>query len=373
MTLLSESRLMVVAPHPDDETLACSVVLQRAVRAGAAVRIVYATDGDNNPWPQRVIERRWRIDSAGRKRWGALRRAETIAALRALGVDPSDAQFLGLPDQGLTNLLCTDCRFMVRRFSEIIFNWLPTHLLAPSIFDTHPDHNALAAALRLALSGIPQSSFSVWSYLVHGESRAFSAEAKPVSQSQAESDTKLEAILCHKSQLTLSGKRFLRYKDEPERFVKFEANAATAIDGAIRALTRNEDVLHLKIQLSRRLTCIGPTTLYLLGRDHEGAPRCLHTQLPGRSSKIHMRNCQSDFCASGRYQGDAFGGNLTIAVDNFSPAHPVFVKLKRRSLFFDEAGWLQTSPRRYKRYWNELAAVASSNHHQGLSSGEFWT
>jgi len=38
----SESRLMLITPHPDDEALACGIVLQRAVGAGAAVRIVYA-------------------------------------------------------------------------------------------------------------------------------------------------------------------------------------------------------------------------------------------------------------------------------------------------------------------------------------------
>ena len=60
--LTSESRLMLIAPHPDDEALACSIILQRAVRANAAIRVVYVTDGDDNPWPQRVLERKWRLD-----------------------------------------------------------------------------------------------------------------------------------------------------------------------------------------------------------------------------------------------------------------------------------------------------------------------
>ena len=53
---------MLIAPHPDDEALACSIILQRAVRANAAIRVVYVTDGDDNPWPQRVLERKWRLD-----------------------------------------------------------------------------------------------------------------------------------------------------------------------------------------------------------------------------------------------------------------------------------------------------------------------
>ncbi|PYK76748.1 MAG: hypothetical protein DME38_15975 [Verrucomicrobia bacterium] len=64
------SRLMLIAPHPDDEALACSVILQKAVRAGAAIRIIYVTDGDDNPWPQRAVERRWRLSASDRERWG---------------------------------------------------------------------------------------------------------------------------------------------------------------------------------------------------------------------------------------------------------------------------------------------------------------
>src|ERR1700746_3506094 len=96
----AQSRLMLIAPHPDDESLACSIVVQRAVRAGARVRVIYATDGENNPWPQRASERKWRLTEFDRARWGQRRRQETLAALEALGVSGSSVYFLGLPDQG---------------------------------------------------------------------------------------------------------------------------------------------------------------------------------------------------------------------------------------------------------------------------------
>ena len=176
---------MLLAPHPDDEALACSMILQQAVRAGATIRVVYATDGDDNPWPQRVLERKWRLNAADRKRWGKLRRAEALAALRALGVRASDARFLALPDQGLTNLLKCDCRSTLERFAAIIRDWPPTHLLVPSIADTHPDHSALAVMLRLVLAELPGSQMSVWSYAVHGESPAFFARARQHRQLEA--------------------------------------------------------------------------------------------------------------------------------------------------------------------------------------------
>ena len=87
---------MLIAPHPDDEALACSVILQKAVRATAAIRIVYVTDGDDNPWPQRAVERRWSLSASDRKRWGKLRRAEALAALQILGVCPADVRFFAL-------------------------------------------------------------------------------------------------------------------------------------------------------------------------------------------------------------------------------------------------------------------------------------
>src|SRR5450432_3065940 len=101
----AHDRVLVFAPHPDDESIACGGLLQVAQGAGAAVRVVVLTDGDNNPWPQRWVEKRWSIGDKERARWGARRRDEARAAMRILGIDESDASFSGLPDLGLTDLL----------------------------------------------------------------------------------------------------------------------------------------------------------------------------------------------------------------------------------------------------------------------------
>jgi LmbE family N-acetylglucosaminyl deacetylase len=45
----SDSRLMVLVPHPDDEVLGCGILLQRARAVDAATRVVFVTDGENNP------------------------------------------------------------------------------------------------------------------------------------------------------------------------------------------------------------------------------------------------------------------------------------------------------------------------------------
>src|SRR2546430_16513447 len=121
---------MVMAAHPDDESLACSVILQRAVRVGANVRVIYATDGENNPWPQRVLERKWRLNESDRKRWGKVRRGEALAALRVLGGDASNASFFPPPHQKITKLLIFNCRPPPQRLARTIIVCWPTPLLA---------------------------------------------------------------------------------------------------------------------------------------------------------------------------------------------------------------------------------------------------
>src|SRR2546425_648865 len=62
------SRLLLLAPHPDDEALAMGGLLQRAAAVGATIHVAFITDGEDNPWPQRAADRRWRIGPHERAR-----------------------------------------------------------------------------------------------------------------------------------------------------------------------------------------------------------------------------------------------------------------------------------------------------------------
>jgi LmbE family N-acetylglucosaminyl deacetylase len=343
---------MLFAPHPDDEALACSVILQHAVRAGAAIRVVYATDGDDNPWPQRVLERKWRLTANDRKRWGKLRRAEALAALRVLGVHGSAACFVGLPDQKLTALLMDDCRFTLERFAAIITDWAPTDLLLPSISDTHPDHSALAVMIRLVLSeSFSQDTFiSGWSYAVHGKSPAFFDRAGIVPQSKSETATKLRAIRCHKTQLKLSRKRFLGYAARPERLVNLGVGDNTIVDGSISSMSREPNWLRIELRLLPKAARPAEPALFVLGHDDAGGLRCARMRVPARSSRVEMLDCTTlESVAVARYRGSAFAGELAIPIDSFSSTDGLFVKLERRAWFFDEAGWLEVPPARFEQ------------------------
>jgi LmbE family N-acetylglucosaminyl deacetylase len=346
----SRSRLLLFAPHPDDESLACSILLQRAVRAGAVVRVVYVTDGDDNPWPQRVLERKWHLNATDRRRWGRLRRTEALAALRVLGVRRSAARFLALPDQKLTATLMCGCQSALERFAGIIADWGPTDLLVPSISDTHPDHSALAVMLRFALSesfsdSVATGQMAVWSYVVHGRSPAFFDRAEMICHSHSEAATKLRAIRCHKTQLKLSRKRFLAYAGRPERLGKLGTRDKTIADGSISSVFRLPHSLGVQLRFSPKAMRMSEPALFVFGRDKAGALRCVTMRVPARSSRINVLDSASlDSVAEGQYCGNALAGQLTIPVSIFSSASVIFVKLERLSWFFDEAGWLQIPP-----------------------------
>jgi hypothetical protein len=85
--------------------------------------------------------------------------------------------------------------------------------------------------------------------------------------------------------------------------------------------------------------------LFVLGRSEAGALRCATMRVPARSSSVEMLDSASlDDLSEAQYCGNAFAGQLTIPVSIFSSASAIFVKLERRSWFFDEAGWLETLP-----------------------------
>lgn len=211
-------RVLVFAPHPDDESLAAAGVIQRANYVGAALSVVFATDGDNNPWPQRVAERRWHIDHGGRQRWGAKRRSEALDALAALSVKPDCARFLGYPDQGLTAELTQGSKLRTDVLAEIEA-FRPSVIISPSLSDRHPDHNALGLLLHFARNRFDDSGTRWLSYMLHGKTPSPDASSLwSLDLSPAELDRKRDAVLRHRSQMILSRKRFLNMVQPCELF-----------------------------------------------------------------------------------------------------------------------------------------------------------
>ncbi|WP_159016161.1 PIG-L deacetylase family protein [Cognatiluteimonas profundi] len=210
---------MVIAPHPDDESLACGGLIQRAVAAGADVCVVIATRGDANPWPQRWSERRWRLDPAAVARWGALRTSEARAALEILGVADDRVCFLQWADQGLTTRLVREGDASVAKLREFVALQRPTLVVMPDIRDSHPDHSALAILVEAALRA-ESSKARVLTYWLHGRRGAPVRPSPQVTLSPSELAIKRAAALSHVSQTHFGRSRLLRFVDVVERFLE---------------------------------------------------------------------------------------------------------------------------------------------------------
>jgi len=217
ITCLAGDRLLVFAPHPDDESLACGGLIQRAQAVGAEVRVVIATDGDANPWPQRLIEKRWRLGPDDTQRWGALRGDEARAALRALGVDENHTRFLHWADQGLTTRLMEQGEASVEQLRQLVREHRPTLVAMPSILDSHPDHSALALMLKAALRA-EGSDARFLSYWLHGRSEVADSIVSQLTLMPHELATKREAALAHDSQTRFGAARLLRFVDVSEEY-----------------------------------------------------------------------------------------------------------------------------------------------------------
>jgi hypothetical protein len=101
----------------------------------------------------------------------------------------------------------------------------------------------------------------------------------------------------------------------------------------------------LKLLLSAKLLPLTTATLFVLGHDLKGMVRCVRATVPVYPSAVKLVDCSiCEPIRVAQYDGDAFAGEFAIPLDVFSPAHAIFVKLERRSWFFDEAGWLETRP-----------------------------
>ncbi len=98
--------MLVVAPHPDDESLCCGGLIHAARSAGARVAIVWITNGDGFKWDAIVVEKKIRPRAGAylelaRQREGEARGARADCS----ACEPDSLMFLGYPDRGVLRLL----------------------------------------------------------------------------------------------------------------------------------------------------------------------------------------------------------------------------------------------------------------------------
>ena len=124
-------RVIIVAPHPDDEILGCGGLIQMLIAQGSIVVLVAVTDGDaSHPGS---IE--WRPQRLARER-----PRETALALQQLGLSNIRVDRLSIPDGKVfakSSHLREKLNFLVSSKDVIITTWR---------WDGHPDHEATGHA-----------------------------------------------------------------------------------------------------------------------------------------------------------------------------------------------------------------------------------
>jgi LmbE family N-acetylglucosaminyl deacetylase len=210
--LPSARKIVVLSPHPDDESLGCGGLIALASQAGADVCVVFATDGDNMLIADRAG------DLAGR------RRAQAVDACAVLGAEPV---FLGHRDGHL--LRTVDA--LAASVDRVLDDRRPDLVVLPWFGDGHSDHRALNEAFAHTHIGadVPVWGYEVWTPL----------PANRVVDISDAIDAKLRAIAAHTADVFIDADALIglnRYRAAIARIggkyaeAYFEAGAGAYID-----------------------------------------------------------------------------------------------------------------------------------------------
>ncbi len=178
-------RLLVLSPHPDDETLAAGGLLHDLTSIGWRTMVVVATDGAaSHPGVDELTN---------------VRAAECTHACEALGLS-CPPKFVGLPDGQLARHVANLAAVLTPMLFEADV------VVGPRMDDGHSDHRAAAMALRLALGALRHPplkwDFGVWAWTHLPERQLNLASARGFQMSPEGLDAKRCAMRAYLSQTT---------------------------------------------------------------------------------------------------------------------------------------------------------------------------
>jgi LmbE family N-acetylglucosaminyl deacetylase len=181
LDVAAHERLLVVAPHPDDETLGAGGLIARVLERGGSARVVLVTMGDGYVEAVRHETGELRPRPAEYVAYGERRLGEARAAMRELGGGRVRLGPLGFPDGGLGPLLeahwsradperspttaaerppyrealdpraAYDGADLRRELVHVLRETQPTMLAFPHPLDRHPDHRATGLFTLMAV------------------------------------------------------------------------------------------------------------------------------------------------------------------------------------------------------------------------------
>ncbi len=189
---------LIVAPHPDDETLGCGGLLALLSDAGQAVRVLVMSDGTlSHP----------NSSSYPAPRLQALRESETLAGLAKLGIASDAVTFWAYRDRSVPGHHSAGFAEAIARFQNYVSEFEPATICVPWRRDPHPDHRATTQIVRSATMAMPRPrllEYLIWTwelaqdsdYPTQSEVRAWRLDINAVLA------RKRAAINCYRSQIS---------------------------------------------------------------------------------------------------------------------------------------------------------------------------
>lgn len=199
--------LVVIAPHPDDESLGCGGLIAAARAEGCPVRIVVVSDGTGSH-PTSAFYPATRLRD--------LREAETLAAAEELGVPPDGVAFLRLPDRFVPSE-GTAAAAAVANIVQITRECNADFMTVTWQHDPHHDHQASFALAHSAcrqLPGVRLFAYPIWGWTLDPDQILPDGIPRGFRLSMTRHlPAKQGAIAAHRSQVT----RLI--DDDPEGFI----------------------------------------------------------------------------------------------------------------------------------------------------------
>ncbi len=182
--------LLVVSPHPDDETLGCGGLIAAERRRGAQVLVAAVTDGEH-AYP----------GAEGGDALAATRRGEQERALERLGVGGESVLRFGLCDSSVGAREAELVELLMERLTP------ESCIVAPWKGDFHPDHEVCGRASAEAASrtGARLISYFFWTWHRGTPKTLAGLDLVMFPLDEELLRAKTEALACHRSQLERVG------------------------------------------------------------------------------------------------------------------------------------------------------------------------
>ncbi len=257
--------LLILSPHPDDETLCCSGAILNALSAGAQVYVVWMTAGDGFEWDDILLTHKIKPKPEAMFSLGNRRITESKQAAKKLGIPENHLIYLGFPDRGLIHLffsnytiqytstftrydkvpysqaLAPGTPYTGKNVTDLLMSVMdevnPTIVLLPAPMDEHPDHKA-TCFFGLRSLGPKTENVTSFFWIVHGglewpipkdwhpdlylspprSMKSLGWARLDMTKNQI--DTKKQAILAYSSQYKALGPYMAAFNRRNEVFIK---------------------------------------------------------------------------------------------------------------------------------------------------------